>query len=383
MAEKGLTKVEQIYNDKGSLAKERIKKGEKIFGYFCTFAPVELLTAAGVIPYRITGKVSETIKEADAYIETIMCPYVRNCFDQAIKGGDYSFLDGFIVPHACDNIVKIYDIWKYNLKPKYTHFLNMPHCTNDASLEFLSSELNMFKKSLEKHTGKEITNDKLNEAIKLHNDQRALVKELYDLRKQDPPLITGTEVIKVIVSITKIPVQEGNELLKEVIAEIKGRASSPVKKLPRVLVYGPEIDDALFIQMIEETGSNVVIDDICLGTRSFWFNVEETQDPIAGIAKAYLVDINCPRTYRQRTGSRQDDLEARFGYIRKFAEDFKADGIFLYTIMYCDNYEFDAVDIKDYMDKAGFPGFIVEGDYTEMSIQWLKTRVQAFLEMIA
>ena len=51
--------------------------------------------------------------------------------------------------------------------------------------------------------------------------------------------------------------------------------------------------------------------------------------------------------------------------------------------MYCDNYEFDAVDIKDYMDKAGFPGFIVEGDYTEMSIQWLKTRVQAFLEMIA
>ena len=150
MAEKGLAKVEQIYNDKGSLAKERRGKGEKIFGYFCAFAPVEILTAAGVVPYRITGKVSETIKEADAYIETIMCPYVRNCFDQAIKGGDYSFLDGFVVPHGCDNIVKIYDIWKYNLKPKYTHFLNMPHCTNDASLEFYNAELNMFRKSLEK-----------------------------------------------------------------------------------------------------------------------------------------------------------------------------------------------------------------------------------------
>ena len=180
-----------------------------------------------------------------------------------------------------------------------------------------------------------------------------------------------------------IPVEEGNDLLKQVIAEVKGRSTSSSQKLPRVLVWGPEIDDAPFIEMIEQTGANVVIDDICLGTKANWWDVDITSDPLDGIAEAYLDKINCSRTYRQRWGSREEDLDNRFGYIRKFAQDYRVNGILLYAIKYCDNYEFDAIDVKDYMEKAGFPGLVVEGDYTLMSIQWMNTRIQAFLEMIS
>ena len=382
MSEQGIAQVEKIYQDQGGRAMELRNQGNKIFGYYCAFVPLEMITAAGLVPHRITGNVRELITKADAYLETIMCPYVRNTFEQAIRG-NYSFLDGFVVPHSCDNVVKIYDIWKYNFKPAYSHFLNVPHTTSKPSMEFFKQELRTFKRSLESFIGSEISIDKINEATKLYNEQRSLVKKLYELRKQDPPPITGVEVIKIMIAITKIPVEEGNELLSQVITDIKGRSESPRTKLPRVLVHGPEIDDAPFIEMIEESGANVVADDICLGTKSFWFDVEITSDPIDGIAEAYLDKINCFRTYRQRWGTREEDLDDRFGHIRRFAEDYKVDGVLLYAIRYCDNYEYDAVDVKDYLDKAGFPGLIIEGDYTEMSIQWLKTRVQAFLEMIS
>ena len=382
MAEEGLAKVEKIYQDRGGRAQELRSQGSKVVGYLCAYAPPEILTAAGLVPYRITGNVSESIAKADAYVETIMCPFVRNCFDQAIQG-KYSFLDGFVVPHSCDNVVKIYDIWKYNLKPAYSYFLNVPHTTSKPSMEFFKSELSTFKKSLEKLVGREISSSDLNGAVKLYNEQRALIRELYELRKQDLPLVTGVEVMKTMVVVTKIPVEEGNELLKQVIAEAEGRSSSPYQKLPRLLVWGPEIDDAPFIEMIEQTGANVVIDDICLGTKTNWWDVDVTPDPLDGIAEAYLGKINCSRTYRQRWGSREEDLDDRFGYIRKFAQDYRVNGVLLYAIKYCDNYEFDAIDVKDYMEKAGFPGLVVEGDYTLMSIQWMKTRIQAFLEMIS
>ncbi|MDY6834547.1 MAG: 2-hydroxyacyl-CoA dehydratase family protein [Chloroflexota bacterium] len=382
MAEEALAKVDKICQERDSRAKELKGEGKKVVGYFCAYVPAEILTAAGLVPYRITGNINEPISKADAYVETIMCPFVRNCFDKAIRG-EYSFLNGFIVPHSCDNVVKIYDIWKYNLKPEYSHFLNVPHTTTKASMEFFKAELGTFKKSIEDLVGREISSGELNDAIKLHNEQRALIKELYEFRKQDPPLISGSEVMKTMVAISKIPVQDSNDLLKGVISDIKGRSSSPFAKLPRLMIYGPEIDDVPFIEMVEETGANVVIDDICLGTKSHWWDVEITPDPLDGIAEAYLDKINCSRTYRQRWGTRDEDLDSRFGYLRRFAQDYNVNGVFLYIIKYCDNYEFDAIDIKDYLEKAGFPGLVVEGDYTAMSIEWLKTRVQAFLEMVS
>jgi len=382
MDTKGLNKADQIYQNQDSIAKELKSQGKKIMGYFCAYVPLEMITAAGLIPHRITGNVSEPISEADAYIETIMCPFIRNCFDQAIKGY-YSFLEGFIVPHSCDNVVKVYDIWKYNIKPEYSFFLNVPHTTSQPSMELFKAELNTFKKSLEGYIGNEISAQKIKDATILYNKQRGLIRDLYELRKQDPPPISGTEVMKTMISITKIPVEDGNQLLEEVIIEIKGRKSSPCKKLPRVLLQGPEIDDIPFIEIIENSGANVVIDDICMGTKSYWFNVEDTSNPLDGIAHAYLNDINCLRTYRQRWGSREEDLENRFGHLLKFAQDYQVKGALLFTIRYCDNYEFDIIDIKDYLENAGIPSFVIEVDYSLNSIQWMKTRIQAFLEMIS
>lgn len=382
MAEEGLAKVEKIYQDRGGRAKELRAQGKKIIGCYCCYAPPEIITAAGLVPYRITGDVKETIREADSYLEAIMCPFCRNSFDMALRG-EYDFLDGFVVPHTCDNIVKIYDVWKYNLKPPYSHFINVPHTLSAASLEFFKAELGTFQRSIERLIGREISLQQLKESIKLHNEYRALVRELYELSKPDPPLISGSERMKVLLAGTRVPVEEANELLRSVISEVKERRDVPPKKPARVLVYGPEIDDAPFIELVEGVGADVVIDDLCVGTRPYWFDVEINGDPLGAMAQAYLEKVNCPRTYRPRTAGRKEDLDNRFGYIANFAKEYKVNGIILLILNYCDNYEFESVEVKDYLQQAGFPGLIIEVDYTLMSIDWLKTRVQAFLEMIS
>ena len=381
MAETALATVEKLYKNRGQTAREFKGQGKKTVGYLCCQVPTELITAADILPYRITGDVTQTITEADKYVETIMCPFCRNAFDMALKG-QYSYLDGFVSPHSCDNVLKLYDIWKYNVKPAYSHCLNVPHTDSASSLQFFKEEINTFKRSLERLTGKEITNQQIKEAIKAHNEYRALVRDFYELSKADPPLVSGAERMKILLAGMRLPVKEASGLLANATKEIKARKNT-VEKKPRLMIWGPEIDDVPFIQVVEDMGANVVIDDICLGTRPYSKDVKVTDDPADGLAEAYLKDVMCPRNYRIRTGSRKEDLDHRFGHILAYAKDWNVKGVILLVINYCDTFEFESVEVKDYLQLAGFPCLSVEIDYTLMSIDWLKTRIQAFLEMVS
>lgn len=107
-----------------------------------------------------------------------------------------------------------------------------------------------------------------------------------------------------------------------------------------------------------------------------------SDNPLASIAKSYLEQLRCPRTYRESPGSHQADLENRFGYIYEFAKDFKVNGIILHITRYCDTHAFDAPDVKEYLGGKGLPVLEIEGDYPIGSTAGLKTRVQAFLETL-
>lgn len=377
---KGLARAKELYENRGQRAKELRGDGKKVIGYICCYPPVELITAAGFVPYRITGSL-EPITEADAYLETLMCPYVRSCFDLGLKKR-YDFVDGMIWPHTCDNIQKTYDIWKHYIPHSYFKYLDVPHMTDPSSFEFFAKELDLLKESLEEFAGFKITEERLKEAISVHNENRALLRQLTELRKQDPPLISGTEMTQVMMAVMSIPVEEANDLVRSVIEEAKARRDGPQSKPARLLVYGSEIDDIAFIKLVEESGANVVIDDLCIGTRYYWHDVATDGDLLQNLADRYLGKIMCPRTYRRSPGTRQQDLDNRFGYLREFAKGFDVNGAILYIIRYCDTFEFDVPEVRDYLQDAGIPCLHLEDDYSLTSIGGFKTRIQAFLEML-
>jgi len=376
---KGLARAKPLYENRDQRCRELKAEGKKVIGYFCSFPPTEMITAAGLVPYRITGSL-EPIIMADTYLETGMCPLVRSCFDLALKKR-LDFLDGMIYPHSCDNIHRTHDPWKRYASYPYFHYLDIPHMTHRSSFEFFAEELNVLKGSLEEFSGVKITHDGLNEAIGLHNENRALLRELSALRKQDPPLISGTEMTQIMVAVTSTPVVEANELLRSIIEEVKNRKDGPEKKPARLLVYGCQIDNVAFIDLVEKSGANVVIDDLCLGTRNYWKDVAQNDDLLQNLANHYLGEIMCARTYR-RSETRQQDLDDRFGHIRGFAKEFNVNGAILYILTYCDTFEFDVVEVRDYLESAGVPCLHLEDDYSLSSIQGLRTRIQAFLEMI-
>jgi benzoyl-CoA reductase subunit C len=381
VALKGLAAADKYYQDYGLRARELKKQGKKVIGYLCAFTPAEIITAAGFIPFRIKGDVDEPITKADTEMETIICPLVRSCFDMALKG-NYEFLDGLVVPHACDSICRTYDIWKYTLNLPYSHFINMPHGTDDASLDFYREVLDTFRTSLGKFAGRGISDKALAEAIKLHNQNRARVRELYQLRKSSPPLISGEELTKVLIAAMSLPVEESIRMLGEVIAEVKGRGGLSARKPARIMVIGAQVDDIAFIKLIEDSGAWVVADDLCPGAREFLALVDVTADPLAGLAERYLRKVKCGRTYREMKGNYEEYLEDRFGHMGRMIDDFGVDGVVLYIYKYCDPYGFEVPQIKSYIEAKGTPVLYLEDEYSMSTIGRLRTRIQAFLELL-
>ncbi|MDD5081818.1 MAG: 2-hydroxyacyl-CoA dehydratase family protein [Dehalococcoidales bacterium] len=382
---KGIERIKEIYQDRASRAQELKAGGKQVMGYLCIYPVLEMLTALDIVPFRILGQMSEPITKADACLPTIVCPFIRSTLDLGLKG-KYDFMDGVVMAHVCDVGEKTSHIWRTYLNPPYYYFLDVPHTTHLAAQEQMKEQIKTLRQTLEDFTGKKITAAKLKQAIDLHNQQRALVRELYDLRKPDPPLISGAETLQTMVALMSIPVAEGNDLLKQVISEVKQRKNKLSKK-PRLLIWGSIIDNVALVEMIESAGANVVMDDICVGSRAFFPAVAQTDDPLDGLAYRYLVELKCPRTFREATygETKKDyiqDLESRFGYIKEYIRDWNVNGVILQAVRYCDIHGYEVPAVRDYLDHIGTPHIYLEHDYSEAALAPLRTRVQAFLELL-
>jgi benzoyl-CoA reductase subunit C len=378
---KGLDRAKEIYQDRGLRARALKDEGKSIMGYYCSYPPIEMITAMDFVPFRVQGSMKEPITKADSSIPTIVCPIIRSSLDLALKG-KYDFLEGFVAAHSCDCQEKFCRIWDHEIALPFNHHIDMPHVIRDNSFDQFKDKLNIFKKALESHTGKTMDPERVKDEVRIHNRQRALVRNLYELRKEDPPLISGSEILEIMIALMCLPIEEGSEMVEEIIDEVKTREDGPGDKNTRLMLWGSPLTETNLIEMIESLDAHIVMDDMCVGSRHFWSDVKVTDDPLDGIAKRYLSDINCPRTFRESAASFEAEMESRFGYLKAFAKDWKVDGVLLQSVKYCDTHGYEVPALKTFFEKMGIPAMYLEHEYTMVAEAQLKNRVEAFLELL-
>jgi benzoyl-CoA reductase/2-hydroxyglutaryl-CoA dehydratase subunit BcrC/BadD/HgdB len=237
----------------------------------------------------------------------------------------------------------------------------------------MTVQLDRFKRSLEDYFQVTITEQALRRSIRIYNEKRRLLKSLYELRKKEAPPITGAEVLGICIASTSMPVEEFNQLLKQMLDELRGRAGFSDYRA-RLLLAGGELEDPAYIRVIEELGGLVVTDLLCFGLRAFWDLVDEDSKPIAALAKRYLQrSISCPRMI---------DYQRRLKFIRDLAQEFKVDGTIVARMKFCDNWACEGASIQQQAKREGTRSLLLEREYLMTAVGQMRTRVQAFLETI-
>ena len=348
--------------------------GGKVVGFFCSAVPEELFTAAGIMPFRMRGTGSTSTELADAYFTPINCSFPRHTLNQALLG-EYDFLDGLVCINSCDHVRRIYDNWIRTLDTPFVTVMSLPRKIEEPQIAWYRDEINLLREKVQDHFGVEITDDRLRDAIKVHNEIRALQRQLYELRASDRPPITGTQALEVMVAGTALPRERYASLLAEVLRDLP--ASDGIGDYrARIMIVGGELDDPGYVRIIEEQGGLVVADSTCFGTRLMWVPVDEDDDdPVGALARYYIYDRpSCPRMY--------GDQERRIAHIRQLAEDFKVDGIIGERLLFCDQWLVEHYMTSTDLKADGMPFLHLDREYVMSGTGQLRTRVQAFLESL-
>jgi len=349
-------------------------QGGKIMGYFCAAMPVELITAAGFLPFRVRATGSAGTELSDAYFGNINCSFPRHAFNMALKG-EYDFLDGVVIFNSCDHIRRLYDHWIRQMKTPFVKILSLPRKDEPAQVEWFRGELAILRQQMQEHFGVEITDDKLREAIALHNASRRLQRELYELRKVDKPPITGAEMLAVTVAGTAMPPKRYNELLGELLKDV-GQASGHSDYRARLMITGGELDNPEYIRVIEDQGGLVVTDALCFGSRMIWRDVDQgITDPLTALAQYYVADRPpCARMYTK--------YDQRVEYIKNMIRDFHVDGVVFVRLTFCELWGFEQYSLMNDFKQLNIPLLCMDREYTLSGVGQLRTRVQAFLETL-
>ncbi len=348
--------------------------GGKVVGYFCSSFPEEFIVAAGLLPFRMRATGSMGTDLSDSFFSSNNCSFPRHAFNLALEG-KFDFLDGILVFNSCDNVRRIYDHWKRKVDTPFTEFVHIPKKAGEAQIEWFKSELEVLKEKMESHFNTGITDERLNEEIKLHNDTRRLQRELYTLRMGKNPTITGTQMLAVTVAGTAMPKKHYNVLLKELMDDLKEQPGHDDYRA-RIMVIGGELENPEFIKIIEDQGGLVVTDSLCFGSRMFWKDIDEnTTDPMKALAKYYVADRpSCPRVYGK--------YDERSAFVKEMIDKFHVDGVVFERLAFCDPWGFEQFSIFNDFKEWDVPLLMLDREHSITAIGQLRTRVQAFMETI-
>jgi len=351
----------------------KIEKDRKVIGQFCSYSPEEIIFAAGALPFRIFGS-GFAISKADEYLQTYCCSFVRSALADGLSG-KLDFLDGTVFPHTCDSIQRLSDIWRMNFNFGCHMDVVLPVKTNtDSAREYLVNVLKKFRHDLEKNLGLTITNEALIRSAKKYNRLRSLMNRIYNLRRENPEVISSKDLHALVKASMIMDRDVLIEILPDVISTLEREKTHQRPRLKRLVLAGGICNLPDIYTIIENYGALILWDDSCSGSRYFEGDIHINGDIIESIGDRYTRKIVCP--------AKHFSLYARGEHLVDIAKKNNADGVIFVFLKFCDPHAFDYPYIKELLEKEGIPSMLLEIEASLPAEGQLKTRCQAFLEML-
>jgi len=147
--------------------------------------------------------------------------------------------------------------------------------------------------------------------------------------------------------------------------------------------YSDDMADSWKIpNLIEEANPQgvLVVDELCSGDRLLYdpVGVDEwtMSDMMDAVAERYLLASTCP-CFTSEHGN--DD---RINWLLDRIKEYRVDGVIYYVLRGCILYAMEYARIKRILESIDVPVYYLDTEYTREDVGQMKTRVEAFLEML-
>jgi benzoyl-CoA reductase subunit C len=345
--------------------------GRKAIGYMPIYVPRELVHAAGMLSVGILGGGDQIeVIQGDAYYQSYICRIPRSTIELALTGR-LDCLDGMLFPSICDVIRNLSGMWQILFKDKYVRYFDVPQNYVDAiGGVYYVHELEVLRDDLGKLRGAPISDEELNASIRVYNENRRAVQELYAYRAAKPWQAPTSELYLVLRAGMLLPPEEHTQLVRDYIAAADA-LPRPKRDNARVVLNGSfcEQPPLGLIKSIELAGCYIVDDDFMLVTRWLLDDVPADGNPLEELSKAFL--------HRSATTAAKYDTnrEDKGVFLLKQIKTSGAEGVIFAAPSFCDPALLERPMLQDVLSKHKVPHTAFK--YAENTGQMAPIREQA------
>ena len=350
-----------------------IQKSKGLIGFACSYAPVQVIHAAGFTPYRILPE-GDAPDQAGQLLHDNLCPHVKRILDRGMSN-DVPKLTGTIFVNSCDPMRRLADAWKQTRPNENIIVIDLPSVKNDSSIAFYAKEISRFAKALSQWGNeKKVSDARLLRSIERYNELADCFKNLQKRVKNNELEGSSATLQKIYNYAAQNPVEDSmnfaNQNLEKKIVKTKN------DNVP-IFLFGNVLSDIKAFELFKECGVLIAADDLCTGSRMMaQVSDIDTKDLYLSIAKAFFSNPPCARTFEE-----SKPLQIAENIIKRAKKD-GAKGVIGYTLKFCDPYLSRLPFIRETLKKEGLPMLIIEGDCSLGSIGQQQTRIEAFIEML-
>jgi len=171
----------------------------------------------------------------------------------------------------------------------------------------------------------------------------------------------------------RMPRERFNELMEQLLEEIEGTGRE-IKKARRLMVIGSDLHNATQMAALESLDAVVVVDEMDIGIRRAWGQVDPQAPPMEALARYYVLGRPLDKHHWISDG--------RLEFIGELADQYKIDGIVSQDVRFCTYNGWDRFDLKNQMQERGIPILPVDLEYGHPAGAQVQIRAEAFMEML-
>ncbi|MDP6840054.1 MAG: 2-hydroxyacyl-CoA dehydratase family protein [Rhodospirillales bacterium] len=348
------------------------QNGGQVLGHFQVYFPEEIAHAAGMLPVKIKGAQSDGT-EAESRFGSYLCSIIKTSLDIALTK-DIE-LDLFVTHPICDAARNLGAIWGRNFDYK-CQILYLPQNPNSKfAQEYLRNEYQRVVRDIEAATGRTISDRDLKNSIEVYNRGRALLRDLYEIRRASPWLIGADDSLALISLAGFLPREEFNDLLETVLDMIRVRPARKQDKMRVVFEGGfcemPPID---LLQTVSRS-CYVVDDDLLIGLRFILDDVPTAGDHLDNLAHAYIENSSYSPVQHDLRKPKEKMLLERI-------KDAGAEAVILAAAKMCEPGLEEQVAYSKELDDEKIPYFISEFEENQTTFDHLAIQLETFVENI-
>ncbi|TAK82514.1 MAG: hypothetical protein EPO20_20805 [Betaproteobacteria bacterium] len=345
-------------------------------GHFPVYFPEEIAHAAGLLPMALLGGGNRMeMKHADARMGSFVCSICRSTTEMGLNGS-LKDLSGFVTHPICDAAKHLAGIWARNLPDQVSQILYLPQNVNTpGAVRYIAAEYQRLRGVLEAKTGRKVSDEALRASLRTYNRNRALLREVYALRRDAPWKLSCTESYLLTRARSRMPCEEHNALLERALAALAHR-KAPAQDKPRVVFVGGFCEQPP-LEMLEAIDEScyVVDDDLLIGMRWLTADVPEGGDPVWALAESYV----------ERSAAspvQHDARKSKEGYLMEMLRGANADAAILTAAKFCEPGLDDQLAWSKHFDEVGVPYLVLEFEEKMTSFEQMAMQVETFAESL-